>query len=121
MSWLADLEPKPPHDLSYGPLLLASLMERKPQAPRDEQAQAMILDLIAHGYLIGVEVFGAENCCEHGIDSDECETQGYGLCDMFGPHSVGSDCNRAVRVLMRPSDDIEFPPVAAALTDGSSP
>ncbi len=81
----------------------------------DLRAQETILGLIQDGYLIGVEVFGTDGCCAHPHDED-CPSAGFGLCDMFGPHSVGSDCNRANRVLMRPADIIDFASVAAELT-----
>lgn len=63
-----------------------------------------LADLVRRGVLIGVEVFGTDDCCEHG-PFDECPANGFGLCDTFGPASVGSDCNRAERWIMRPSDE----------------
>lgn len=74
--------------------------ESAPLTP--EQAQALVLALIAQGYLVGVEVFG---------------TDSFGLCDVFGPWSVGSDCNRAEKVLMRVADVIDFTKVHEALVD----
>lgn len=97
------------------PLYLRDLLQPHEPTADDLTAQSLILSLIEQGYLIGVEVFGTDGCCEHG-DHTDCESTGYGLCDMFGPHSVGSDCNRATKVLMRPSDALDFPAIAAALT-----
>jgi hypothetical protein len=74
--------------------------ETQPYTP--EQAKALVLALIEQGYLVGVEVFG---------------TDSFGLSDVFGPWSVGSDCNRAEKVLMRVADVIDFTEVHDALVD----
>lgn len=59
---------------------------------------------IEQGWLIPVQVFGTDQCCEHG-EYAECLSTGYGLCDRFSKHSpAGSDCNRADNFLLRPSD-----------------
>lgn len=70
-------------------------------------ALGMLHQLIDSGWLIGVEVFGTTDCCEHGqMQGDEgCISTGFGLCDVFSRHSpAGSDCNRAARFLFRPHD-----------------
>lgn len=83
-----DLENKPPRDVD-----------------KDTVAHALLVELVRLGVLVGVEVFGADSCCEHG-DFADCDAAGFGLCDVFGPHSVGSDCNRAERWLLRPRDGL---------------
>lgn len=69
------------------------------------EAQIMLHALVGQGWLIGVEVFGADDCCEHGM-YEECPANGFGLCDVFSKHSAGSDCNRAEDWLMRPKDGL---------------
>lgn len=86
----------------YGDIVSEQLV----RITRDE-ARAQILALIRDGWLIGVEVFGADDCCEHGMHT-ECPADGFGLCDMFGPHSIGSDCNSAEPVLMRPDRTLYY-------------
>lgn len=69
--------------------------------PHDQgEPYRQLLELVRSGALIGVEVFGTDDCCEHGPDTD-CPSKGYGLCDALAPHS---DCNRARKWLLRPSD-----------------
>ncbi len=81
-----------------------------------ETARRFLRALLDNGYLIGVEVFGEDDCCEHG--REECPSDGFGLCDtMHEPWSVGSDCNRAKRFLMRPHDDLMTEGVALAIAD----
>lgn len=84
---------------------------------RDE-AHTAILALLTDGWLIGVEVFGEDDCCLHrhpgaGGEGEACESNGFGLCDNFGRHSVGSDCNSAEPFLLRPSRLLMTPEVLA--------
>lgn len=80
---------------------------------------AVLLDLVQRGVLVGVEVFGTNTCCDHGVDPSDaaCESTGYGLCDRFSEHSVGSDCNRADAFLLRPSDPHLTADLRAAIGD----
>lgn len=61
--------------------------------------------------LIPVEVFGEDDCCEHGLQDhtpgvvDQCESRGYGLSDAV---SSWSDCNRARGHIYRAEDDGSF-------------
>lgn len=53
-------------------------------------------DLVELG-LVPVQVFGADDCCEHGLygeagSNDECQATGCGLMDAV---AGWSDCNRA--------------------------
>lgn len=47
--------------------------------------------------LVPVEVFGENDCCEHGTAAD-CESAGYGISDAV---SAWSDCNRAIGRIYR--------------------
>lgn len=92
-----------------------------PDAVVNAAEEALIL-LIKNGALLPVMVFGTTDCCAHGpFDPSnpaahrDCVSVGHGLCDTFGPHTVGSDCNRAERYLMRPSDELMTPRVLEAL------
>lgn len=68
-----------------------------------DEARFALAQLIDDGWLIGVEVFGA-HCCD---DIAGCTNEsGFGLCDTFSSHACGSDCNRAEKWLMRPSDTL---------------
>lgn len=81
-----------------------------------EQAKDAVLLLAREGWLIGVEVFGTDDCCLHG--DDPCPSDGFGLCDaMHEPVSWGSDCNRAERFLLRPHDDLMTAELASAIED----
>lgn len=53
--------------------------------------------------LVPVEVFGEDDCCEHGMaaDSAECPSTGYGLSDAV---PAWSDCNRASGRIYRVED-----------------
>lgn len=79
----------------------------------------LLIELVRRGVLIGVEVFGTDQCCQHG-EHVECPSTGYGLCDSFGPHSVGSDCNRADAFLMRPNDEAMTAELREAIHDDSA-
>ena len=81
--------------------------------------QEALLDLVRRGVLVGVEVFGTDQCCEHGEHVD-CDSTGYGLCDRFTPHSVGSDCNRSAPFLLRPADGQMTDALRAAIAEGGS-
>lgn len=50
--------------------------------------------------LVPVEVFGTNDCCQHGPDTS-CESKGYGLCDAV---EAWSDCNRAIGRIYRRED-----------------
>ena len=50
--------------------------------------------------LVPVEVFGENDCCEHG-ENAECKSAGYGLCDAV---TAWSDCNRAIGHIYRFED-----------------
>lgn len=81
-----------------------------------KQAATMLSTLIDNGWLLGVQVFGVDDCCEHG--DDPCPADGFGLCDNMNQHSPGgSDCNRAERFLMRPHDLLMTNEVAEAIAD----
>jgi hypothetical protein len=86
-----------------------------------DQALRSLLGLIDGGWLIGVMVFGTDQCCLHdpdGFNEVNCPSTSYGLCDtMHDPHSVGSDCNRAERFLMRPHDLLMVPEVFEGIRD----
>lgn len=78
------------------------------------QAAAVLRALVEDGWLIGIEVFGA-HCCD---DIGACEREsGFGLCDVFGPASVGSDCNRAEGYMLRPADALMVDGLKAAIND----
>lgn len=83
---------------------------------RDEALTALQA-LVDEGWMIGVEVFGEDDCCLHGEDAD-CPSAGWGLMDtMHTPHSVGSDCNRAVPFMMRPHDDLMVESIRNGIAD----
>jgi hypothetical protein len=79
-----------------------------------EDSQA-IARLILTGALIPIDVFGGHSDPKDKMghsDADNCPIcggdleWGYGLCDKFSRHAPGgSDCNRAVKFMLRPSDD----------------
>jgi len=78
------------------------------------QAAAVLRALVEDGWLIGVEVFGAHSC----DDIAACEREGgFGLSDVFGPASVGSDCNRAESYLLRPADKLMHENLEKAIHD----
>lgn len=89
--------------------------------------QAILLDLVRRGVLMGVEVFGTDSCCKHGHlnagdipivdDETDCPATGYGLCDRFSEHAVGSDCNRADAFLLRPADGFMTDALREAIHD----
>lgn len=79
---------------------------------RDE-AYVALLELADEGWLLGVEVFGADDCCEHGLHT-ECPANGFGLCDT---QNALSDCNRAERWLMRPRDSLMTEDLADIVSD----
>ena len=86
--------------------------QRKPLS--GPEAAAVLRALVEDGWLIGVEVFGA-HCCD---DIGACEREGgFGLCDVFGPASVGSDCNRAEKFLLRPADKLMHENLDKAIHD----
>ena len=71
--------------------------------------------------MIGIQTFGTEDCCLHNPDGREdqlCDAAAYGLMDKFGPHSVGSDCNRAEPFMLRPADELMDAELKAKLADG---
>jgi hypothetical protein len=55
--------------------------------------------------LVPVEIFGEDNCCEHG-ENAECKSAGYGLSDAV---SAWSDCNRAIGHIYRFEDTYPEP------------
>lgn len=64
-----------------------------------------LAEMIRAGDLLPVQTFGAENaeCPKCGHEWED----GYGLMDRFSEHTpAGSDCNRAVEFIMRPTDDL---------------
>lgn len=59
-------------------------------------------------------MFGA-HCCD---DVSGCEKEGgFGISDVFGPASVGSDCNRSEDFLLRPADKLMHPNLKTAIHD----
>jgi hypothetical protein len=48
--------------------------------------------------LVPVEVFGTDDCCQHGHEEGDCPSKGYGLSDGV---SAWSDCNRATGQIYR--------------------
>lgn len=75
----------------------------------------MIVRLVKHGWLVGVQVFGAESfglCDQFAFDR---VSRDYG--DGFNCRIVGSDCNRAERWLMRPAVPLMSETLAALLGD----
>lgn len=79
---------------------------------RDE-AYAALLQLAEEGWLLGVDIFGADDCCEHGPHTD-CPANGYGLGDT---QNAMSDCNRAEKWLMRPRNSLMTQDLADVLSD----
>ena len=98
------------------PILSLAALLAAVQEP-DPESEAMLVQLIQRGALVGVEIFGSDDCCEHGMH-ESCPADGFGLCDNFGPHTVGSDCNRAERFLLRPSDACMTDRVLHEITNG---
>lgn len=85
-----------------------------------------VIRLINNGMLIPVQVFGGHSDpSDKGGHSDayncpKCGGElewGYGVCDRFSTHAPGgSDCNRAIFFLLRPSDEaMNDPALRAAL------
>jgi hypothetical protein len=73
-----------------------------------------LVAMVQNGILIPVQVFGGHydphdpHSSSSGITCPGCHAPlewDYGLCDRFSTHAPsGSDCNRAVFFLLRPSD-----------------
>jgi hypothetical protein len=86
-----------------------------------DPAVGWIKNLIRSGALIPVQVFGTNECCEHGSmgAGQDCPSTGFGLCDRFSSHAPGgSDCNRAEFFLLRPSNEVMADPsIRAALEE----
>lgn len=82
------------------------------------QAAAVLRALVEDGWLIGVEIFGA-HCCDDPTGC-ESETAGFGISDVFGPASVGSDCNRSESFLLRPADALMHKNLELAIHDEKS-
>jgi hypothetical protein len=62
------------------------------------------MDNLVKMRLVPVEVFGSEECCEHGqrdLRDPPCPSMGYGLMDAV---AAWSDCNRAIGHIYRVDD-----------------
>jgi hypothetical protein len=72
--------------------------------------------------LVPVEVFGTEDCCQHGdnVDHDnrQCTSIGYGIMDAV---SAWSDCNRAIGRIYRAEDRLGVDDAVDPYAPGDDP